>query len=257
MYKSEKLLANQLKTLKEMYNIQGIKAEFEAEGSSLVDLYRLRRLCSELNIKLFLKIGGPEAVRDIKESLEIGVDGLIAPMIESKFSAKKFIDAYMRIYQDTLIHTSLNIETVTGVKNIKEILEFSSGKIDNITLGRSDLTNSFFDDIEVESDFIYKIIGNIAPIVNSSNMSLTIGGGITRNTIDKIEGKYNHLIKTISKLETRKVIFNIQDLLTLPESINQALIFEELYILSKKEFSDMMINDEISRLPELNRRIVK
>ena len=55
MYKSEKLLANQLKTLKEMYNIQGIKAEFEAEGSSLVDLYRLRRLCSELNIKLFLK----------------------------------------------------------------------------------------------------------------------------------------------------------------------------------------------------------
>ena len=86
MYKTENLLFKQLKILKEEYNIQGIKAEFEAEGSSYRDINRLSRICSRLNVPLYLKIGGPEAVRDIKDSLDLGVDGIIAPMIESKFA---------------------------------------------------------------------------------------------------------------------------------------------------------------------------
>ena len=93
MYKIEDLLFKQLSVLKKLYNVQGIKAEFEAEGSSYRDVNRLGRICSKLDIGLFLKIGGPEAIRDIKDSVELGVDGLIAPMIESKFAAKKFIDA--------------------------------------------------------------------------------------------------------------------------------------------------------------------
>ena len=93
MYKSEALLFDQLKFLKNVYNIQGIKAEFEAEGSSYRDVNRLQRLCGKLGVPVHLKIGGVEAVRDIKDATELGVSGLIAPMVESEFAAKKFLDA--------------------------------------------------------------------------------------------------------------------------------------------------------------------
>ena len=258
MYKIEGSLFKQLEILKNSYNVQGIKAEFEAEGSSYRDVNRLSRICSKLGIKLFLKIGGPEAVRDIKDSLELGVSGLIAPMIESKFAAKKFIDAYRKIYQDMPIYTSLNIETKTGVENIKEIIEFSAGSIDSITIGRSDLTGSFFNEnLNPDSSFIFQLIEKVAPIIHSNKMSLTVGGGVACETISKIKRNFPSLKDLILKLETRKVIFNTSDLFDRDDSIRQALKFEELYILSKKDFSDMYIDSEISRLTELSRRAEK
>ena len=38
-------------------------------------------------------------------------------------------------------------------------------------------------------------------------------------------------------------------------AIKEALKFEELYILSKNEFSDVQIGSEIARLTELKRRM--
>lgn len=258
MYKTEGSLFKQLRTLKELYNVQGIKAEFEAEGSSYRDVNRLSRICSKLDVELFLKIGGPEAVRDIKDSLDLGVDGIIAPMIESKFAAKKFIDSCKNIYQDTPVYTSLNIETKIGIENIEDIVDFSAGFIDNITIGRSDLTASFFDEgLSQDSDFIFKIVEKAAPVVYENNMTLTVGGGVTNNTVNKIKRDFPNLINLILKLETRKVIFNTANLIDGNDYIRQALKFEELYILSKKDFIDMSIDSEVSRLTELNRRSVK
>ena len=77
MYSLEKKLYEQLCFLRDVYDLQGIKAEFEAEGSSFRDLMRLRRLTSKVGVKLYLKIGGVEAIRDIKDAIEIDVDGLI------------------------------------------------------------------------------------------------------------------------------------------------------------------------------------
>ena len=255
MYKTERLLFKQLKILKEEYNIFGIKAEFEAEGSSYRDLNRHSRICLPLDVPLYLKIGGPEALRDIKDSLELGVSGIIAPMIESKFAAKKFIEAYKKIYQDAPINTSLNIETKIGLENIKEIVDYAAGSIDNITIGRSDLTGSFFEDgLTQDSNFILKSIESIAPIVHCNNMTLTVGGKVTHKTIEAINKNTPNLKQLINKLETRKVMFLTNDLINQKESVTQALKFEELYILSKKEYSDMYIDSEISRLTELSRR---
>jgi len=258
MYKNEKHLVRQLELLKNVYGVQGIKAEFEAEGSSFRDVNRLNRICSKLNIGLFLKIGGPEAIRDIKDSLELGVDGLIAPMIESKFAAKKFIDAYKKVYQDSPIHTSLNIETKIGIENIKDIVEFSAGSIDNITIGRTDLVASFFDkNLKQDSNFIFQLIEKVAPIVIKNKMSLTVGGSVTQKTVAKIKKDFPKLKDLILKIETRKVVFYTDKLFNGEDPIKQALKFEELYILSKKDFSDMYVDSEISRLTELGRRADK
>ena len=58
MFGFEQQIFDQLIRLKEKYDLEGIKAEFEAEGSSFRDLVRLRRITNKLNIPLYLKIGG-------------------------------------------------------------------------------------------------------------------------------------------------------------------------------------------------------
>jgi hypothetical protein len=64
----EQKLADQLTLLKKEFDLCAVKAEFEAEGSSFRDLLRLRRLTVQQNIPLYLKIGGVEALRDLKRS---------------------------------------------------------------------------------------------------------------------------------------------------------------------------------------------
>ena len=145
MLDSEKSLYEQLCLLRDKYQAIGIKSEFEAEGSSFNDLVRLRRLTLNAKLKLFVKIGGVEAIRDIRDAMEIGVDGIIAPMVESRFGAKKFYDSIFRYYKEGEIKTTLTIETGGAIEKIDDILEYSNGKFDGITIGRSDLSKSYFD----------------------------------------------------------------------------------------------------------------
>lgn len=256
MFGIEKKLYEQLCKLRDDYDLQGIKAEFEAEGSSFRDLMRLRRLTSKAGVKLFLKIGGVEAVRDIKDALEIDVDGLIAPMVESRFGAKKFYDSLRKVYGDHKVHTTLNLETKNAMEQLDEILEFASGKFDNVTIGRSDLTASYFDNnIKPDSDFTFELLQNIGQKVKNVNLTFTVGGSVSAKTIDKINTQYTDLKEIIYKLETRKVILPAISFVEKENAIKEALKFEELYILSKKEFSDVQIGSEIARLTELKRRM--
>ncbi|ENF1157127.1 hypothetical protein ABQH31_000776 [Campylobacter coli] len=66
MYKMENRLYDQLCKLRDEYGLHGVKAEFEAEGSSFRDLMRLRRLTSKAGVKLFLKIAGVEPIGILK-----------------------------------------------------------------------------------------------------------------------------------------------------------------------------------------------
>ncbi|EAJ9482397.1 hypothetical protein E5024_07680 [Campylobacter coli] len=258
MYKMENRLYDQLCKLRDEYGLHGVKAEFEAEGSSFRDLMRLRRLTSKAGVKLFLKIAGVEANRDIKDALEIDVDGIIAPMVESRFGAKKFFDSIQKIYDsvddNNLPHTTLNLETKNAIENIDEILDFSKSKFDNITIGRSDLSASYFDcSIKPDSEFIFYLLENLAYKVKNAKMTFTVGGSVSSKTI--INTKYPNLKDSIYKLETRKVILPTKVFLERSNAIKEALKFEELYILSKKDFSDLYIDSEINRLPELKRRM--
>ncbi len=256
MYSIEKKLYEQLCFLRDQYDLQGIKVEFEAEGSSFRDLMRLRRLTSKVGVKLYLKIGGVEAIRDIKDAIEIDVDGLIAPMVESKFGAKKFYDSILNIYGGHEIHTTLNIETKSAIENFDEILEYANGKFNNITIGRSDLTASYFDEnIKPDSDFTFELLKKVALKMDATDMTFTVGGSVSARTIEILDQKYQKLKKLIYKLETRKVILPTKIFLEKENAIKEALKFEELYILSKKEFSDMQIGSELSRLTELKRRL--
>ena len=251
----EKIEAS-LKLLKEEYDLCALKAEFEAEGASFRDIVRLRRWTARHDIALHLKIGGVEAMRDIKDALDLGVDGLIAPMVESPFGVAKFIDAVDSVFSGYNVFKSINIETRAAVLSIDNILAEAEGKIDNITIGRTDLSNSYFDEeVTPDCEFIFDLIKTISDKVCLAGLTLTIGGSITMESINRFRQKRENLEKHISSIETRKVILPVEIFLEKKHALEEALRFEELYIRAKLETEQLLSKADRDRLENLKLRI--
>jgi citrate lyase beta subunit len=182
---------NCVKILTEMIEndgLVGIKTSFEDEGASFNDTIRLKELCNQSKTKLTIKIGGPEAIRDIKDSMIIGVKGLVAPMIESDFGVKKFIQASKKhISADTLstLNLGINIETINSVENIDSILNVP--EIDflyGVTIGRVDLVSSMNKDRNyVNDDQVYKIVKNVFAKAKKKRLKLCLGGAISIDSL--------------------------------------------------------------------------
>lgn len=245
-------LIKNLSFLKKNYKLYAIKAEFEAEGSSTYDIARLKILTNKIGTKLKVKIGGVEAVNDIYNCISLNVDGLIAPMVETEFALQKFIEIIDNLNLEKRPELSINIETITGYKNLDKIIKRAQGKISNITVGRSDFSKSFFDkDIKQNSSAVTQAILDISNRLRKTNIKLTVGGGIDKKTI------YNYnkikIWKYVDKLETRKIILPTKSMLK-SNAIENCLNFEKNYIINKKEIYDMKIKSEIDRLSNLNTR---
>jgi 4-hydroxy-2-oxoheptanedioate aldolase len=242
--------------LKEDFGLYAVKGEFEAEGASFRDIARLRRLTARHNISLYLKIGGVEALRDIKDAFDLGVDGLVAPMVESPFGVIKFLQAVEAVFSDRKIFKSINIETSNAVKCVDEILSEAKGKVDNVTIGRTDLSNSYLNpEIQPDSEFIFDLIEKISDKVHSAGIALTIGGSITKTSIDKFNLSHRKWGEKISSIETRKIVLPIDQILKTKNGLKEALMFEELYLSSKLSTDKWLSQVSRDRLAKLKNRI--
>jgi len=246
-------LYEKLCELKENYNILAIKAEFEAEGSMFRDLVRLRSLTRKADVDLYLKIGGTEAVRDIKDALELDVDGIIVPVIENDFGVRKFFQAFDKIYNGEELFLTANIESKGAVANIEEILLESKGKMHNMTIGRTDLSDSYNKGYKPNDKFIIDKTILLAEKIKKAGFTVTLGGSVDDESV-KIIGQNQKLSKLCDKVETRKVVMPI-DSITKQEALLHVFEFEKLYILSKKEIQDIFMDAEMKRLIELERRL--
>jgi 4-hydroxy-2-oxoheptanedioate aldolase len=251
----ENKLIDQLKKLSDEFGVTGIKAEFEAEGSDYNDVIRLRNLTGRTsNVDLHVKIGGVEAVRDIIDCLEIGVDGIIAPMVESAFGAQKFISSVKKFEIENTMHCSINIETRSGILDLDSILKVSNGVIDNITVGRSDLSSSYIGKyLTPNSDFIAKKVISVAKRAKEYDYSVTMGGSIDFDTI-RLFSKIPDIRSSLNCIETRKVIIPTSILMDNPSVLGEAIKFEEIYVLTKKAYLDRRVKNELNRLTNLKTR---
>ena len=87
-----------LKDLCQNYGVVGVKAEFEAEGTRLEEAMRLKEIVSKAGLDLTIKIGGCEAIKDMREARLLGVSHIVAPMIETAYALEKYVNAASSVF---------------------------------------------------------------------------------------------------------------------------------------------------------------
>ena len=258
MNTTEHKMVDALKDLRDNHSVTGIKAEFEAEGTRLEEVLRLKEVVMKAELGLTIKIGGCEALRDMYECRTIGVERLVAPMIESAFALQKFLQATKIAFPDEEredIKFAVNIETITGCKNFDEMLELPQIKmLDGIVMGRVDLTGSLgMNRDSVNSQQVFEITKQLFLKSKSKGMENAIGGGVSAQSLPFI----NDLPKgTVDRFETRKVIFQCPSALEKnpDKGILKAVGFELLWLKNKREYYNAISIEDESRLNMLETR---
>ena len=96
-------IKNILADLRTNHNVAGLKSEFETEGATYEETKYLADMAKSAGLNFTVKVGGCGAVNDIRIAKEFGVDTLVAPMIESAYALKKFVDAVKIVFLSEII----------------------------------------------------------------------------------------------------------------------------------------------------------
>ena len=256
MNSREKKMVETLLELKEKYHVVGIKAEFEAEGTRLEEAMRLKEISLKSGLKLNLKIGGCEAMKDMFDARNIGIQGIIAPMIESAYALKKYIYAVKNVFLEEAedIQIMINLETITAIDNFDKMLALPEIKnLNGIVFGRVDLSGS----LDLDRDLINhpKILAlalEVAAKAKAKGLKVIVGGGISFESLPFLQAfPQEHL----DYFETRKVIFSCPGALQNPqEAFVKAIEFELLWLNNKKKYYEAISREDEKRLTMLENR---
>src|SRR3954452_6890422 len=140
----ERQMVELLTDLRENYHVRGVKAEFEAEGTRMEEAMRLNDVSSQAGVGLNIKIGGCEAIKDMFDSTSLGVERIIAPMVETPYALQKFLGAARLAFgNDSDVELLINVETITTVNNFETMLKVPDiARLHGVVIGRVDLTGS-------------------------------------------------------------------------------------------------------------------
>ena len=246
-------LEKQLKNISNNFGIIGIKQSFEDEGASLEDIIIARRLTQLCGLQSFVKIGGCEAKSDIYNCIKYGIDGIIAPMVETKFALSKFIST-ISAYKD-IVHPYIVLESKTTYENLDEILDCGKDILTGIVVGRSDFSKSYnLSKSEVDSNFIYDKVETMLIKSKNNNLYTTLGGNISVKSVDFIKKMYSQNL--LNKIETRNVVIELSDLNieTINESIKKSLEFEVMFLNYKHKMMSVGVEEYSNRIQVLSSR---
>lgn len=259
MNKNEKMMVQILKNLRDNYSVDGVKAEYEAEGTRTEELIRLKEIALATDVSLTLKIGGCEAIRDMYDARSIGVNHLLAPMVESAFALKKYLAAVDFVFpEDERQHIEflINVETESTADIFCQMLEIPQlKKLNGIVVGRGDLVESMgFDRKQVDNDRSFKITERILIDAKEYGLITVVGGGITVESL--------HFLRRLPKgildrYETRKICFACPGALgeMAPQGIELALEFELYWLSNKRNYYRTISQEDQKRITTLEQRL--
>lgn len=258
----EKKLIDILIDLKDNHNITAVKAEFEDEGAGIEETQCLKEIVTQVGLNFTVKIGGCGALKDLHDAKKIGVNSIVAPMIESAYAMKKFINATKQTFSESereKLNFFINIETITGYNNLDEILSLPEIKdIKGIVLGRLDMSNSMgLDCDDVDSEQIFNIANTLANKLLKHDKKLIIGGNVSVLSLPFFKRMPEN---SIYKFETRKIIFDAKKALedkNIDKGILKAVEFEIMWLKNKRDFYGIIHNEDAQRLAILENRYNK
>ena len=256
----EKKMCAILKNAVDNYGVVGTKAEFEAEGTRTDELLRLLEIAHNSGAKVGLKIGGCEAIKDLYESKQLGVNYIIAPMVETPYALQKYINAVRLVYSEEEAKDTkflFNCETITTFNNIDSMIEICKNNkdaINGIVFGRVDYSGSLnLGRTDIEGERITNDVLKVSNKCKEINIEYVVGGAVSfdaRENLRKFKENF------LTRFETRKIIFNSEALssITLEKALKDAVHFELLWLFNKREYYSRMHKEDDKRIEMLEKR---
>lgn len=239
------------------YGFVSVKAEFEAEGTRSDEFLRLLELARRAGLKVALKIGGCEAIRDLIEARQYGVDYVIAPMVETPYALTKFIAAKDKIFpKDEQADMSFlfNVETVTTFEALEKLGEVAQGGNVGFVFGRVDFAGSLGHDRSfVNSDAMAGYVNAVAKVAQERGLELVVGGGVSPDSVPLLAGARAH---RLDRFETRKVVFDaavVEDGRA-QAGMELAIEFELLWLKNKRDFYLGIAEEDAARIAMMEAR---
>ena len=240
-----------LRRLKTLFGATSVKLSTEDAAMSFEQIRRWRAICQGI-IPVVVKIGGPNARNDIKQLLNLEVEGLIAPMVESVYGLDNYVEAlkdYTTAMKFEVLDKHINIETIVALENLDKILNSTSIQyVDEITIGRKDLSKSMNCSLD-DSNLIHAVKKAVEKI-RFKGIPVSVGGGINPNSIDSV-------VKQIKpqKINTRLITFEVQTNRPYKKSVVEALNFEVLALKNDHSMGFISREEEICRTLEIQERL--
>ena len=233
----------------------GVKISLEDEGLTPDQCVKIACLSHLNNIPLTMKIGGAEAISDIRIAHNIECEGCVAPMIESPYALHKFISS---VYNNSFEFKKLyiNIESKQAYLNIEDILNSPDIKhLSGIVLGRSDFVQSFgYTKDKVDSDEVYSMAEKIFTLAKKKGLTTLMGGNLNVNSLDFIKRLYDK--KLLDYVETRnvKVKLTKEFLKNYSDNLTQMIRFEIDWLNLKTTQLQSLFKKDIKRVSNLKLR---
>lgn len=241
---------------KHLYNLDyEIKISLEDEGLTFNQATEIACLTHQQQIFLNIKIGGAEAISDMRFAKNIGCKGCVAPMVESSYALHKFISS---VYKNSFNFERLfiNIESKQAYHNIKEILNSSDvNHLYGLVLGRTDFIQSFgYTKNKVDSDECFDMAVEIFTLAKKKGLKNIIGGNLNINSFNFIKKLYDKNL--LDYIETRNVKVKLSNefLSNFKENLSNMLEFESEWLTSKYDNLIQISKDDKKRLDSLKLR---
>lgn len=255
----EKKMLEILRQGKEEFGVLATKAEFEAEGTRTDELLRLLEIANKADVGLALKVGGCEAIRDMLEAKQFGVRYIIAPMVETPYALSKYITAKEKVFsadEQDEVKFLFNLETITAFNNLAQMLELAAGEpgCDGVVFGRVDFSGSTGVGRQgIESENVTSAVEAAAHACREKGLEFVVGGAVS---IDALHNLKRFKAAHLDRFETRKVVFNSSALDSphLAQALRQAVHFELLWLLNKREYYGLMHREDQARIEMLESR---